>query len=109
MTTALTVHYIFAMLVAAGAVAIVWWQWGRRVMLYVLSVHILVGLWVIFSGSKAPTLHYVFALLAWIGYMAANGIGKRVGRENVALAVTILSSVFVLIAFAIGQWAVKGV
>jgi hypothetical protein len=39
--------------------------------------------------------------------MAANGIGRRPGKENVALAITIFSSVLVLIAFAIGQWSVK--
>jgi hypothetical protein len=76
-------------------------------MLYLLTVHILVGGWVLSTHLRAPTLHYVFALLGWAGYMAANGIGRRPGRENVALAITIFSSVCVLIAFAIGQWAVK--
>jgi len=76
-------------------------------MLYLLTVHILVGGWVLSTHLEAPTLHYVFALIAWFGYMAANGIGRRPGKENAALAITIFSSVSVLIAFAIGQWAVK--
>jgi hypothetical protein len=104
---ALLVHYGLAFLVAAGAVLVIWWPLGRRILLYLLTVHILVGGWVLSTHLRAPTLHYIFALLGWFGYMAANGIGRRAGRENVALAITIGSSVFVLIAFAIGQWAVK--
>ena len=74
-------------------------------MLYLLTVHILVGGWVLSTRLQAPTLHYVFALLGWFGYMAANGIGRRAGKEDVAQGITILSSIFVLLAFAIGQWA----
>jgi hypothetical protein len=76
-------------------------------MLYLLTVHILVGGWVLAMHLRAPTLHYACALLAWFGYMAANGIGRRPGKQNVALAVTGVSSVLVLIAFAIGYSAVK--
>jgi hypothetical protein len=93
--------------VGASAVLLIWWPWGRRVLLYLLTVHILVGGWVLSTHLQAPTLHYVFALLGWFGYMAANGVGRRAGKENVALAITIGSSVCVLLAFAIGQWAVK--
>jgi hypothetical protein len=107
MNDALLLHYSLAFLVAAAAVLLIWWPWGRRVMLYLLTVHILVGGWVLSTHLRAPTLHYVFALLGWFGYMAANGIGRRAGRENVALAIAIFSSVLVLIAFAIGQWAAK--
>ena len=108
MPIALSIHNIFAMLVAAGAVGIVWWRWGRRAMIYVLTVQILIGAWVLMSGIKASSLHYIFALLAWAGYMAANAIERRGGRENVALAVTIAASGCVLVGFAIGQWLVKG-
>jgi hypothetical protein len=104
---ALLVHYGLAFLVAAAAVLVIWWPWGRRVMLYLLTVHILVGGWVLSTHLKAPTLHYVFALLGWFGYMAANGIGRRPGKQNAALAITIGSSVAVLVAFAIGYGALK--
>ncbi len=107
MNNALLLHYVLAFLVAASAILLIWWPWGRRVMLYLLTVHILVGGWVLSTHLRAPSLHYIFALLGWFGYMAANGIGRRAGKENVALAITIFSSVSVLIAFAIGQWAVK--
>jgi hypothetical protein len=107
MNNALLLHYSLAFLVAASAVLLIWWPWGRRIMLYLLTVHILVGGWVLSQHLQAPALHYVFALLGWFGYMAANGIGRRAGKENAALAITIFSSVLVLIAFAIGQWAVK--
>jgi hypothetical protein len=108
MPIALTVHNIFAMLVTAGAVCIVWWRWGRRAMIYILTVQILIGIWTVTSGLKASSLHYTFALLGWIGYMVANGIERRGGRENLALAVTVAGSACVLVGFAIGQWLVKG-
>jgi hypothetical protein len=95
------------MLVAAGAVLLVWWPLGRRVMLYVVTLQILLGGWVLATHLKAPSLHYGFAVLGWIGYMVANGIGRRAGRENLALAITIASSACILVAFSIGQWAVK--
>lgn len=76
-------------------------------LLYLLTVHMLAGAWVIASGMKAPSLHYTFALLGWFGYMAANGIGRRPERENLALGITIAASVCVLVAFAVGQWALK--
>jgi hypothetical protein len=104
----LSLHNDLAMAVAAAAVLIIWWRWGRRVMLYLLTVHIAVGGWVLATGLRAPSLHYIFALLAWFGYMAANAVGRRPGRENVALAITLGASVCVLVAFSIGQWAVKG-
>ncbi len=107
MNYALPLHYGLAFLIAASAVLLIWWPWGRRVMLYLLTVHILVGGLVLSTHLRAPALHYIFALLGWFGYMAANGIGRRPGKENVALAITIFSSVLVLIAFAIGQWSVK--
>ena len=108
MPIALSIHNIFAMLVAAGAVGIVWWRWGRRAMIYILTVQILIGIWVLMSGIKASSLHYAFALLGWAGYMAANAIERRGGRENLALAITIAASGCVLVGFAIGQWLVKG-
>ena len=107
MNNALLVHYGLAFLVAAAAVLLIWWPWGRRVMLYLLTVHILVGGWVLSTHLRAPTLHYLFAVLGWFGYMAANGIGRRPGKQNMALAITIGSSVAVLVAFAIGYGALK--
>jgi cytochrome bd-type quinol oxidase subunit 2 len=112
---ALTVHNGLAMLVAALAVVAIWWQLGRRILLYVLTLHILVGIWVIVAEHSAtpqhfgaPPLHYAFALLGWAGYMVSNAVAKR-GREKAALGLAIASSVFVLVAFSIGQWATKAV
>ena len=104
----LSVHYALAMAVAAAAILIVWWRWGRRILLYLLTIHLAFGVYVITTGLRAPSLHYGFALIAWAGYMVANALGRRPGRENLALGITIGSSVCVLVAFAIGQWAVKG-
>jgi len=46
-------------------------------------------------------------VLAWIGYMIANGVARR-GKDKVALGISIASSVLVLVAYGIGQVAVKG-
>ncbi len=102
----LTVHYVVAFLVVALGVLFVWQQLGRRVMLYALTLQIALGVWLVVQGLRAPSAHYALAIVAWIGYMVANGLFKR-GKKPIALGVTIASSVLVLVAFGIGQYAVK--
>jgi hypothetical protein len=101
----LTVHYIVAFLVVALGVLFVWQQLGRRVMLYALTLQIALGVWLIVQGLKAPSTHYALAIVAWIGYMAANAIWKR-GRKNVAIGITVACTLMVLVAFYLGQHAV---
>jgi hypothetical protein len=102
----LTVHYVVAFLVVALGVLFVWQQLGRRVMLYALTLQIALGVWLIVQGLRAPSLHYALAIVAWIGYMAANGIWKR-GRKNVAVGITIACTLCVIAAFGLGQYAVR--
>jgi hypothetical protein len=78
---------------------------GRRITLYILTLQIALGVWLIFTGLRAPSEHYGLAILAWIGYMAANGIGRRPGRERVALIITIVSSLLVFGAAYLGAKA----
>ncbi len=101
----LVVHLAVGILVAACAALLVWRQLGRRITLYVLTVQILLGIWLIVGGMRAGSTHYALAIVAWIGYMAANGIARRPGRERVALAITIVSSICVLIAAYLGAKA----
>ena len=98
----LVVHYVVGILVALVAALWVWQQLGRRVMLYLLTLQIALGIWVIFTGLKAPSVHYALALVAWIGYMAANGLFRKPERRRIAFGLTGFSTVLVLIAFYIG-------
>jgi len=98
----LVVHYVVGILVALVAALWVWQQLGRRVMLYLLTLQIALGIWVIFTGLKAPSVHYALALVAWIGYMVANGLFRKPQRRQIALGITGFSTVLVLIAFYIG-------
>lgn len=107
MPAALTVHYVFGMVVAAGAVGVAWWRWGRRMLLYALTLQILLGLWAAAAGMRPPLLHLAFAVLGWGGYMAANAVARRPRGENVSLAIALAASACVLVAFAIGQWYLK--
>jgi hypothetical protein len=105
MNYVLVVHLAIGILVAACAALLVWQRTGRRITLYVLTLQILLGIWLIVEGLRAPSEHYGLAILAWIGYMAANGIARRPGREKVALVITIVSTLCVLGAAYLGAKA----
>jgi hypothetical protein len=105
MNYVLVVHLVVGILVALCAALFVWRLSGRRITLYVLTLQILLGIGLIVSGLKAPSAHYGLAIVAWIGYMAANGIARRPGRERVVLGITIVSSICVLIAAYLGAKA----
>jgi hypothetical protein len=104
MNYVLVVHLVVGILVALCAALLVWRQLGRRITLYVLTLQIGLGIWLIATGLRAPSEHYGLAILAWIGYMAANGIAKR-GRDRVALIITIVSTLCVLGAAYLGAKA----
>lgn len=104
----LIVHYVVGILVAASAALFSWWNPGRRAVLYLLTLQILLGAVAIATGLRAPAAHYGLALVAWAGYMAANGMARRPERRRAALAVAALSTLLVLIAFSFGYSAVHG-
>ena len=103
----LNVHYLVAFLVAALAVFAVWQQSGRRITLYAVTLQILLGIVLIVQGVQAPWYHYALAVLAWIGYMAANGMARRSVAARNVLLVSGVSTILVLIAFYVGMHAVK--
>jgi hypothetical protein len=105
MNYVLVVHLAVGILVAACAALLVWQRTGRRITLYVLTLQIILGIWLIVTGLKAPHSHYALAVIAWIGYMAANGIARKEGRGKIVLAITILSSLCVLGAAYLGAKA----
>lgn len=103
----LTAHLWLGVVVAALAVLFVWQLRGRRITLYVVTLQIVLGVVLMVQGLQVPWYHYGLALVAWGGYMAANAMARREGRARPALIVTIVASALLLIAFAIGQHAVK--
>jgi hypothetical protein len=105
MNYVLVVHLAIGILVAACAALLVWQRTGRRVTLYVLTLQILLGIWLIVTGLRAPSEHYGLAIIAWIGYMAANGIARKEGRGNLVLAITVVSTLCVLGAAYLGAKA----
>jgi hypothetical protein len=106
--TTLTLHLWIAFAVAALAVLAVWQRTGRRITLYAVTLQILIGIVLVVQGVRGPWYHYALAVLAWAGYMAANALSRRPGGTRTAIVVTVVSSLLVLIAFGIGQQAVRG-
>ncbi len=104
----LTLHLWIGFAVAALAVLAVWQRTGRRVTLYVTTLQIVVGVVLVVQGLRGPWYHYALAVLGWAGYMVANALSRRPGGARNALIVTVVSSLLILIAFGIGQQAVRG-
>jgi hypothetical protein len=103
----LTVHLWVGFAVAALAVLAVWQRTGRRVTLYAVTLQIVLGIVLVVQGVRGPWYHYALAVLGWAGYMAANALSRRPGGARTALIVAVASSLLVLIAFGVGQHAVR--
>jgi hypothetical protein len=104
----LTLHLWIGFAVVALAVLAVWQRTGRRITLYAVTLQIVVGIVLVVQGLRGPWYHYALAVLGWVGYMAANALSRRPGGARTALILTVVASLLVLIAFGIGQQAVRG-
>ncbi len=104
----LTLHLWIGFAVVALAVLAVWQRTGRRVTLYAVTLQILIGVVLVVQGLRGPWYHYALGVLGWIGYMVANARSRRPGSARPALIATAIASLLVLIAFGIGQQAVRG-
>jgi hypothetical protein len=107
MNSVLVVHLALGIVVALSAALFVWRKLGRRITLYLLTAQILLGIYLITQGLKAPSPHYALAVLAFVGYMLANGMGRKPGSERNVLVVTGISTVMVLAALALGLHAAR--
>ncbi len=103
----LTVHLYVGIAVVALALLAVWWRTGRRITLYVVTLQILLGIVLMVQGLRVPPFHYGLAVAGWAGYMVANGMGRRGVDRRAVLLVSALSTVLLLVAFAIGQGVVR--
>jgi hypothetical protein len=104
----LAIHLWVGFAVAALAVLAVWLRTGRRITLYAVTVQILVGCALVVQGLRGPWYHYGLAVLGWGGFMAANALSRRPGGGRTVLIVAVVSSLLMLVAFGIGQQAVRG-
>ncbi|MBV9438894.1 MAG: hypothetical protein JOZ24_02765 [Candidatus Eremiobacteraeota bacterium] len=105
--TFLTVHLYVGFVVCALALIGVWRRPERRITLYVVTLQLLLGIVLAARGLRVPPLHIVLAILGWAGYMIANALARRTDRARLALLIAGLSSLLILIAFAIGHGAVR--
>jgi hypothetical protein len=103
----LTIHLYVAFAVVALAVLAVWRRPERRVTLYVVTLQILIGVWLMVQGLRAPWYHPALAVLGWAGYMAANAIARRQPGSRNPLIVAAVSSLLILVAYYVGAEAVK--
>ena len=103
----LTIHLYLAFAVAALAVLAVWRRPERRITLYVVTLQILIGVWLMVQGLRVPWYHPALAVLGWAGYMAANAIARRQPGSRNPLIVAAVSSLLILVAYYVGVEAVK--
>ncbi len=102
----LNLHLWAGYVVALLALLAVWQLRGRRIVLYAVTLQILIGIVVVVQGLRAPWYHYALAVLAWIGYMAANGIARRSGTARNVLLISGFSTLLILVAFYVGMHAI---
>jgi heme A synthase len=103
----LSIHLWLGALVAALAVLAVWRRRERRVTLYVVTLQILLGIILMVQGLHVSWAHPALAVVAWAGYMGANAAARRSGNRPIELTVAVVASVLILIAFGLGQHAVR--
>jgi hypothetical protein len=103
----LNLHLWAGYIVALLAILAVWQLPGRRITLYAVTLQILIGIVLVVQGVKAPWYHYALAVVAWIGYMAANGLARRSPAARNIMLISGASTLLILIAFYVGMHAVK--
>ena len=106
MNSVLVVHLVLGIVVALSAALFVWRKSGRRITLYLLTVQIFIGIYLLSQGLRVRPEHYTLAFVAFVGYMVANGMGRKPGTERNVMIVTGVSTVLVLVALFLGLHAV---
>jgi hypothetical protein len=102
MHSLVTLHLAVGILAIIAALTLVWRLPGRRIVLYVLTLQILLGLILLHGGYRAPPAHILSAFLAWALYMAANALTRRQADARLTLGFVVAATVLVVIAGALG-------
>jgi hypothetical protein len=105
MNSVLVVHLVLGIVVALSAALFVWRKLGRRVTLYLLTLQIFIGIYLLSQGLKVASAHYALAFLAFVGYMVANGMSRKPGNDRNVLMVTGISTLMVVVALFLGLHA----
>jgi hypothetical protein len=80
----------------------VWGKLGRRVVLYLLTLQILLGAALLGWGLRVPTPHVVLAVAAWFGYMGANRLTGQPEQGKNVLVLCVLSTLMLFLAVYLG-------
>ncbi len=105
MASVLTAHLFVGLLALLAALTLVWRLPGRRLTLYVLTLQILLGGFLMAAGFRISPLHIVLALVGWGLYMAANALARRQAPAPRVLVLTSIGTLCVVLAGAIGSMA----
>lgn len=103
----LTLHLWLGFAVVVLALLAVWRRGERRITIWVVTLQIAIGIGLMVRGLRVPAIHPALAILGWAAYMAANALGRRPGAARNALIAAAIGSLLILIAFGIGQSAVR--
>jgi hypothetical protein len=106
-----TIHWSVAFLILLSALLLGWVQLGRRVMVALIGLQVLIGIvYAAVLGAALATkgailgVHIVGALLAMAAYMVGRRLGERGGSRFVPLA---LSAVGLIVLFATAYLGLK--
>lgn len=110
MSIALEVHLVFAFFVLFVALFVGWVQMGRRVMVAIIGIQILIGVvisaWAGAAHMSLPStlwVHIVGALVAMFAYLAGRRVFDRSPQSAIpAIALSLLGFVFVLLTMWYG-------
>jgi hypothetical protein len=103
----LNVHYALGFFVVAVALAAIFWQPARRIVLYVLVLQIVVGGIVWAKGGIAPPpLHWILAVLNGGVYAMANAFERRGRPRGLVVGTLVLGFVIFAFTFSLGMNAV---
>ncbi len=110
MSIALEVHFGFAFLVFLLALFIGWVQMGRRVMVAVIGIQLLIGIIIsVWAGAvhlRLPAtlwVHIVGALIAMVAYIAGRRLYDRAPtRALPALVMSLVGFIFVILTIWYG-------
>lgn len=106
-----TIHWSVAFLILLSALLLGWVQLGRRVMVALIGLQVLIGIvYAAVLGAALATkgailgVHIVGALLAMAAYMVGRRLAERGGSRLVPLA---LSAVALIVLFATAYLGLK--
>jgi hypothetical protein len=104
-----TVHWLFAFLLILCGLTLGWVQLGRRVMIALIGIQVLIGLvnaamlgGVLGAKTARFTEHVLGALLATVAYVVGRRIGAQSSSPTVPLVMSALGLVLLIVTAYLG-------